>query len=106
MTWFTTGAVVKITDFGLSRIRLDNKRVICDAKNTVFNSQRDVDQVTFLPFCYRDDFLDSLAQVFQEFATIKILSNTWVTGSEVEEAWQKRSEMEEGTKYLFFVGSL
>jgi len=32
-TWFTTGLFVKITDFGLSRIRLDNCRVLYNKKD-------------------------------------------------------------------------
>lgn len=47
-TWFTTGLAVKITDFGLSRIRLDNQRVICDEKKkatSIFDPHQDVEQV-------------------------------------------------------------
>jgi hypothetical protein len=63
VTWFTTGAVVKITDFGLSRIRLDNKRIICDTKNNVFNSQQDVDQVIIFCLPARDFLLIHLSDI-------------------------------------------
>jgi len=70
VTWYTTGYQVKIADFGLSRIRLDNGQVVYDSKRVganVFNASSDVDQV------------------FQEFATIKISPDGWTTDSEIKE---------------------
>jgi hypothetical protein len=46
--WYTSGLLVKITDFGLSRIRLESGRVVYDKKQpvqAVFLPHKDVEQV-------------------------------------------------------------
>lgn len=84
VTWFTTGLSVKITDFGLSRLRLDNKRLICDQKRLVFDPNQDVEQVK------RSIIISThLSKVFNEFKSIKIFPESWVTVEEIE-AEQKR----------------
>ena len=48
--WYSSGLIVKITDFGLSRIRMESGKVIYDKKNpvtSVFLASKDVEQVWF-----------------------------------------------------------
>jgi len=69
IVWYTTGKVVKITDFGLSRIQLDNQRIIYNKKRPeteFFSAHADVEKI------------------FSEFSKIKIQPESWVTMEEVE----------------------
>eukprot|EP01126_Amoeba_proteus_P015304 TRINITY_DN16875_c0_g1_i1.p1 TRINITY_DN16875_c0_g1~~TRINITY_DN16875_c0_g1_i1.p1 ORF type:complete len:191 (-),score=26.06 TRINITY_DN16875_c0_g1_i1:264-836(-) len=69
VTWYVVGHVVKITDFGLSRIRMDDQRIICDTKmagSSSFDPVRDVEQV------------------FSEFSKIKIQPNSWAPDEDIE----------------------
>jgi len=77
ISWYITGRIVKITDFGLSRIRLDNHRVIYNKK---------------LP--YTEGFYPNtdVEKIFREISTkVKIIPSSWVLPVEIEQELESYS---------------
>jgi len=76
-TWYTSGYVVKITDFGLSRIKLSNSRIIYNKKKPdshIFNQTIDIDSV------------------FSIFDEIKIMEDSWYSPEELNNEVMKSRE--------------
>jgi len=85
-TWFTTGLFVKITDFGLSRIRLDNQRVLYNKKRPEtegFSAHTDLEKVI---------------EEFEKDLFRKISSESWETFEEVEEEVKNSGKTREEAK--------
>jgi len=67
--WYTTGYLVKITDFGLSRMDLGKGQITFEPKS--------VDKDVF-------NYMLDTEKIFQEFKKIKINDDSWVSKKEIE----------------------
>jgi serine/threonine protein kinase len=82
-TWYTSGYVVKITDFGLSRIKLSDSRVIYNKKrpdSELFSETIDIDSV------------------FSVFNKIEITEDSWCTVEEIHKEKTKQKSSNSGNR--------
>jgi len=73
--WYTSGHIVKITDFGLSRIK-SNDTVLFDPKT--------VDKEVF-------NYMTDVEKVFSELKNVKIKEDSWVTQQDIDEEKKKQT---------------
>jgi len=84
-TWFTSGYVVKITDFGLSRIKLPDSRIIYNKnkpESHIFSQCTDIDSV------------------FSIFDNIQILEDSWWCSEEISRNLKKEKIIQRKKKEL------